>query len=58
MMEMMGMNSELCMEHSGHACRIGELERDMASVSKKVDWILMALAGIATEIPVLAGVLI
>lgn len=53
------MNSELCMEHSGHSCRIGELEKDMESVSKKVDWILMALAGIATEIPVaLAGVML
>ena len=39
---------EQCFEHSGHECRIKELEKETDSIKGKLDriyWVLLVLAG-------------
>lgn len=50
--------TELCYEHSGHACRIKNLEEDVDGLGIKVDRVIWLLIGIAAEIPVSLGLVI
>lgn len=50
--------TDLCYAHSGHDCRIKNLEDDVDGLTTKMDRVIWLLIGIAAEIPVSLGLVI